>query len=120
MNIYDEAHTLAKSLKESDELNRLKQAEEVLKKDEEAKKIAVDYLLEQEKIQYMTAMGEKTEDSYKKLQEMAVLVSNNSIAQEYVQAFIRWNQLISDVHKIVMEAMTGKGMELLKEAVGRK
>lgn len=38
MNIYDEAHTLAKSLKESDELNRLKQAEEVLKKDEEAKK----------------------------------------------------------------------------------
>ena len=32
MNIYDEAHTLAKSLKESDELNRLKQAEEVLKK----------------------------------------------------------------------------------------
>ena len=108
MNIYDEAHTLAKSLKESDELNRLKQAEEVLKKDEE------------EKIQYMTAMGEKTEDSYKKLQEMAVLVSNNSIAQEYVQAFIRWNQLISDVHKIVMEAMTGEGMELLKEAVGRK
>ena len=51
---------------------------------------------------------------------MAVLVSNNSITQEYVQAFIRWNQLISDVHKIVMEAMTGEGMELLKEAVGRK
>ena len=42
-----------------------------------------------------------------------VLVSNNSNAQEYLQAFIRWNQVAADLQKIVSEAMS-QGMDVLE------
>ena len=60
---------------------------------------------------------DKAEKEYKKLQDMAVLVSNNGLAAAYVQAFIRWNQMTSDINKIVVDAMTGEGMDIVKEAL---
>ena len=53
------------------------------------------------------------EKTYQHLQELAVLVSNNSNAQEYLQAFIRWNQVAADLQKIVSDAMA-QGMDVLE------
>ena len=86
MNTYDAAYDLARAIKESDEMKRLTAAAEKIKGDE---------------------------DSYQHLQELAVLVSNNSNAQEYLQAFIRWNQVAADLQKIVSDAMA-QGMDVLE------
>lgn len=119
MNIYDEAYALAKSLKESDEQKRLVEAEKALKTNPDAKKMTAEYLVLQQKVSYLQMMHEKdkAEKEYKKLQDMAVLVSNNELAAAYVQAFIRWNQMTSDINKIVVDAMTGEGMDIVKEAL---
>ena len=119
MNIYDEAYALAKALKESDEQKRLVEAEKALKTNPDAKKMTAEYLVLQQKVSYLQMMHEKdkTEKEYKKLQDMAVLVSNNELAAAYVQAFIRWNQMTSDINKIVVDAMTGEGMDIVKEAL---
>ena len=119
MNIYDEAYALAKALKESDEQKRLVEAEKALKTNPDAKKMTAEYLVLQQKVSYLQMMHEKdkAEKEYKKLQDMAVLVSNNELAAAYVQAFIRWNQMTSDINKIVVGAMTGEGMDIVKEAL---
>ena len=112
MNIYDEAYALAKALKESDEQKCLVEAEKALKTNPDAKKMTAEYLVLQ-----MMHEKDKAEKEYKKLQDMAVLVSNNELAAAYVQAFIRWNQMTSDINKIVVDAMTGEGMDIVKEAL---
>lgn len=119
MNIYDEAYALAKALKESDEQKRLVEAEKALKTNPDAKKMTAEYLVLQQKVSYLQMMHEKdkAEKEYKKLQDMAVLVSNNELAAAYVQAFIRWNEMTSDINKIVVDAMTGEGMDIVKEAL---
>ena len=119
MKIYDEAYALAKALKESDEQKRLVEAEKALKTNPDAKKMTAEYLVLQQKVSYLQMMHEKdkAEKEYKKLQDMAVLVSNNELAAAYVQAFIRWNQMTSDINKIVVDAMTGEGMDIVKEAL---
>lgn len=114
MNIYDQAYELAKAIKTSEEMQRLDAATEKLKENDEAKKMVKEYLTEQMKADYARMMGQKEDgEKYRKLQEMAVLVSNNSTAQEYLQAFLRWQQVAGDVQKIVGEAMM-QGTDVLE------
>ena len=114
MNTYDTAYDLARAIKESDEIKRLTAAAKKIKGDDEAKKMVKEYIMAQMKADYAKLAGQKEdEDGYKHLQELAVLVSNNSNAQEYLQAFIRWNQVAADLQKIVSDAMT-QGMNVLE------
>lgn len=114
MNTYDAAYDLARAIKESDEMKRLTAAAEKIKGDEEARKMVKEYIMAQMKADYAKLAGQKEdEDSYQHLQELAVLVSNNSNAQEYIQAFIRWNQVAADLQKIVSDAMA-QGMDVLE------
>lgn len=57
----------------------------------------------QMKSDYAKLAGQETdEQEYRHLQELALLISNNSDAQEYLQAFIRWNQVAADIQKIIL------------------
>ncbi len=114
MNTYDEAYALAKAIKESDEMKRLTAAAEKIKEDESAKKMVKDYINAQMKADYGKLAGKEiSEEDYKRLQDLALLVSGNSIAQEYLQAFIRWNQVAADLQKIISDAMA-QGMDVLE------
>lgn len=114
MNMYDEAYALAKSIKESNEMKRLKNAAEKVSADEEAKKMVKEYISLQMQSDYAKLSGQKeSEETYKKLQELAIIVSNNELAQEYLQALIGWNQIAADLQKIVGEAMA-QGLDVLE------
>lgn len=114
MNTYDAAYDLAKAIKESDEMKRLTAAGEKIKNDPDAKKMVKDYIMAQMQADYAKLVGQKEDEkTYQHLQELAVLVSNNSDAQEYLQAFIRWNQIAADLQKIVTDAMA-QGMDVLE------
>ncbi len=114
MNMYDKAYEFAKAIKESDEVKRLSAAGEKLKGNEDAKKLVKEYLMAQMQADYAKLAGQKPDDkTYQHLQELAVMVSNNSEAQEYLQAFIRWQQVAGDLQKIVGEAMM-QGMDVLE------
>lgn len=113
MNTYDEAYALAKAIRESDEMKRLTEAAEKIKGNEDAKKMVKEYIMAQMKADYGKLAGQTpSEEEYKHLQDLALLVSGNSVAQEYLQAFIRWNQVAADLQKIISEAMA-QGMDVL-------
>lgn len=114
MNIYDKAYELANAMRDSEEMKRLKAAGEVLKGNEDAKKLVKEYLMAQMKADYAKIAGQKEDEkAYQHLQELAVMVSNNGAAQEYLQAFIRWQQVSGDLQKIVGDAMM-QGMDVLE------
>ena len=85
-----------------------------MKGDDAAKKMVKEYIMAQMQADYAKLAGQKEDEkSYQHLQELAVLVSNNSNAREYLQAFIRWNQVAADLQKIVSDAMA-QGMDVLE------
>ena len=114
MNTYDAAYDLARAIKESDEMKRLTAAADQVKNDPDAKKMVKEYIMAQMQSDYAKLAGQKEDEkTYQHLQELAGLVSNNSNAQEYLQAFIRWNQVAADLQKIVSDAMA-QGMDVLE------
>ena len=114
MNIYDKAYELASGIRESDEMKRLVAAGEKIRGNEDARKLVKEYLMAQMQSDYAKLAGQKQDDkTYEHLQELAVMVSNNSDAQEYLQAFIRWQQVAADLQKIVSDAMM-QGMDVLE------
>lgn len=114
MNTYDEAYSLAKAIRESDEMKALSAAAEKISKNAEAKKMVQEYITAQMAADYAKLAGQKEDESaYSRLQDLAVLVSNNDDAKAYLQAFIRWNQVAADLQKIITEAMS-QGMDILK------
>lgn len=114
MNTYDEAYSLAKAIKESDEMKALTAAAEKIRSNPEAKKMVQEYITAQMAADYARLAGQKEDEAaYRRLQDLAVLVSNNEDAQAYLQAFIRWNQVAADLQKIITDAMS-QGMDILE------
>lgn len=113
MNTYDEAHTLARAIHESDEMKKLTQVAEKIKNNADARKMVKEYIMAQMKSDYAKMAGQETnEQECRHLQELALIISNNSDAQEYLQAFIRWNQVAADIQKIISDAMA-QGVDVL-------
>lgn len=114
MNMYDKAYEFAAAVKESEEIRRLTAAGEKLKGNDSAKKLVKEYLMAQMQADYARLAGQQPDEkTYQHLQELAVMVSNQADAQEYLQAFIRWQQIAGDLQKIVGEAMM-QGMDVLE------
>ena len=114
MNTYDKAYELAAAIRDCDEMKRLIAAGERIKGNEDAKKLVKEYLMAQMQADYAKLAGQQPDEkTYAHLQELAVMVSNNGDAQEYLQAFIRWQQVAADLQKIIGDAMM-KGMDVLE------
>lgn len=114
MNTYDKAYELAAAIRDCDEMKRLTAAGERIKGNEDAKKLVKEYLMAQMQADYAKLAGQQPDEkNYAHLQELAVMVSNNGDAQEYLQAFIRWQQVAADLQKIIGDAMM-KGMDVLE------
>lgn len=111
MNIYDEAHALARSIQNAEEMKRLVAAKEALVKDQAAEKMVRDFMRLQMQMEYARITGEEKESEREELQKLAVLVENNRLAAEYLQAFGRWQRTAMDVQKIIGDAMRGGMLE---------
>lgn len=104
MNVYDCANELAKAIKESRELVKLQEAKAVLDKDSNAKKMVDDFLKMSQEIEIAKMQG-KEPDVLKqnKLQELYTVLNLNDDAQSYLNAFMRFQMMMGDVNKTIME-----------------
>ncbi|MCE5285722.1 MAG: YlbF family regulator [Pelosinus sp.] len=111
MNLYDNAHELAKSLKNSDEYRLFLQAKKLVDTDEQAKKMVKDFLAKQMELE-MEMMTGKGQDKAKtaELQKMYELISLNTKARDFMQAHIKFQRVMSDVYKIIGDAVA-EGMD---------
>lgn len=111
MQVYDEAHALARALGECEEYRALVAAKKSLDEDEQAKKIVQDFLAKQLELQYAMMTGQK-EDKGKQeqLERLYEILRLNAKADAYLTAHMKFQRLMADVYKIIGDAVAG-GMD---------
>ncbi|MCD5413860.1 MAG: YlbF family regulator [Clostridiales bacterium] len=106
MVTYDNAHKLAKSLKECDEYKEYKKLEEQIAANSETKKMVVDFRKRQFEIQSAQMVGQKIEDNkIEKIKELQEIMMKNPTVSAFMQAEYRLSQMLSDIYKIIGEAL---------------
>ena len=115
MNIYDEAHNLARALKTSEEYQTFLAAKRRLDTDSQAKVMVKDFLTKQMTLEYdkMTGKGED-KGKAEHLQRMAELLAANAGARDFLQAHMRFQRIMADVYKILGESIA-EGMDIFAQ-----
>lgn len=106
MITYDNAHKLAKSLKECEEYKAYKKLEKKILANEDTKKMVIDFRKRQFEIQRVQMMGQKVDESkIEKIKELQEIMIKDSTVSEFMQAEYRLSQMLSDIYKIIGEAL---------------
>lgn len=115
MNSYDKGRELAWALKESDEFRALGRARHELDTDAAARSMVKDFLHKQMEMQ-LEIMSGKTDAKAKQesLQKLGELLSLNSKARDYISAYVRFQQVMTDIYKIIGDAV-GEGLDPFAE-----
>ena len=106
MNVYDKAHELAKALAESQEYRDFKSARDVVYQNEKNKQMLVDFKKRQFKIQTAYLSGQQpTNEQIETMKKLSDLLQSSPEISLYMQNEYRFNQMISDVYKIMNDAV---------------
>ncbi|MGI6685982.1 MAG: YlbF family regulator [Bacillota bacterium] len=105
MSVNDRAHELARTLQESEEYRRYAEAKEKLQSDEENANMLQEFRRKQIELQIAEMTGEDIENSLEQLENIYQLLSMNPIINEFLTAEYRLARLMTDVQKIIGEAL---------------
>lgn len=105
MNVYDQAHTLCRALKESEEYRDYMRLKETAYADSTNAALLDEYKKLQFKLQAKMASNENLpDDDMQRLNQIAMLLQLNKDAGEYLVAEFRYQRLLADVFRILSEA----------------
>ncbi len=115
MNPYDEAHALAKALKESEEYREYTRLKAVAYDDGTNKALLDEYKKLQFRLQAKLAAGESLpqEDS-QRLTQIATLLQFNPDVSAYLMAEFRFQRMLSDIFKILAD-VAGIDLDMLAQ-----
>lgn len=106
MNAYDEAHRLAKSIKESDEYKEYLEKQKKAFLNEKNKEMIEDLRQKAFEIQMEQLSGnEVSEEKVEKVQKLQDVLMLNPDIKDYFMAEMRFSQLIADIYDIIEEAV---------------
>lgn len=106
MEVYDEAHALARSLRASEAFQRFLRAREALAAQPEKMERVREFKLRQFEVETQTLTGGKVaEDKLKALQQMAEILFLDPVVREYLESEAKFARLFADVQKIILEAV---------------
>ncbi len=109
MNVYDQAHQLAKAIKESEEFKHFQGAEMQLKNKPDLEQMMKDFQAKSMEIQLKQMSGEQPDpEEMQKLQQLYGIVAMDPMAAAYMEAEMRFSLMMKDVYEILGEAI-GKG-----------
>lgn len=105
VNIHDKAHELANTIKQLEEVKKLKEISKKINSDENLKNL----LKELREVQFLVFNEQRSQDglskeSEEKFKEVSQKVMVNSIVSEYVQYEQRVGIIVDDIMKILNEA----------------
>ena len=106
MNVYDEAHNLARAIKESNEHIEF----ENLRKQVESDPNLSDMLKQLHQLQFAVQTAQMTgqtpdENTMKQFQSVYTMLSANPTAAQYMQAEAAFSVMINDIFTILGDAM---------------
>lgn len=106
MNVYDQAHNLARAIRESEEFKQYDYLKKVIDQNEELSKMVKDFQAKQFELQAKQMMGEEmSPEMMQGVQELYQIITKDPIAAQYMQAEMRFSLMMNDVYKILGEVM---------------
>lgn len=118
MNVYDEANSLAKALKESDEYKNFLAAKTKLEEDSSKFDMAKDYMRKQMEVQSMQMMGQElTEEQISSYNNLANTIMGIPEIAEFFQTQMYFSVIFQDITDIIAKAVD-LDMGLFDEAEG--
>ena len=106
MNVYDEAHSLARAIKESNEFKEFDR----MRKSIDADKDSADMLKELQELQMQLqaaqlAGQEPDKDMFARFQSLSTMIATKPLAAQYLQAQGAFMVMMNDVFGIIGEAV---------------
>lgn len=115
MNPYDQAHALARALKESEEYREYTRLKQVAYDDGTNKALLDEYKKLQFRLQAKMAAGEPLpEDDTRRLQQIGTLLQFNPDVSAYLMAEFRFQRMLSDIFKILAD-VAGVDLDMLAQ-----
>ncbi len=115
MNPYDQAHALARALKESEEYAEYMRLKQVAYDDNTNKALLDEYKRLQFRMQAKLASGENMpEEDLQRLQQIGALLQFNPDVSAYLMAEFRFQRMLSDIFKILAD-VAGVDLDMLSQ-----
>lgn len=106
MNVYEEAHSLERAIKESEEYKQFKLLKDKIDGNENLKKMMEDFHGKQLELQAKQMMGEEVNsEMMQSVQNLYQIIAKDPVAAEYLQAEMRFSVMMQDVYKILGEVV---------------
>lgn len=104
--MYDAAHQLANAIKDAEEFKQFRKLEAEVKSNPSLKTMVEDFQKRQLELQAERLSGKEVDSNkMSQLEELFNVISKDPKAAEYFQAELRFNQMMTDVSKILGDAM---------------
>lgn len=105
MNVYDEAHNLARAIRESNEYIEYEKVKAEVDKDEQLAAMLKDLQEKQLQIQTAQMTGQEPDaELVSQMQSLATMVATKPLAAQYMQVVSTFSVMINDVLGIIGEA----------------
>lgn len=105
-NVYDEAHGLARAIKNSEEYKKYLDTKDLVYSNEKNKEMLVDFREKVMKLQMDQMSGkEVSEEEVKKIGKIEEVLMLNSNIKDFFMAEMRFSQMIQDVNNIIEDAI---------------
>ena len=106
MNVYDEAHGLARAIKESNEFKEFDRMRQEVERDPDASKMLGELQQLQMELQAAQMSGKQPEaEVMQRMQSLSTLVATKPVAAKFMQTEAAFSVMMSDVFKIIGEAV---------------
>lgn len=106
MYVYDQAHVLAKAIRETEEYKSLKRQKEKIDGDPALAKMFTQYRNQQFYIQKLQFMGQQVpEETAKKFGQMHDIVIANQVLKTFLEAEQRFGVIMTDIQKILVDGL---------------
>ena len=106
MNVYDQAHQLAKAIQESEEFKHYKNAEDMLKTKPDLEKMMNDFQAKSVEMQLKQMSGEQpSAEDMQMIQQLYGIVAMDPLAASYMESEMRFSIMMKDVYEIIGEAI---------------
>ena len=106
MNVYDEAHSLAKAIKESNEFKEFDRIRKEVDADKETSDMLKELTELQVQLQTAQMVGQQPDkDMFARFQSLNTMAMTKPLAMQYMQAQFALATMVNDVFGIIGEAI---------------
>jgi cell fate (sporulation/competence/biofilm development) regulator YlbF (YheA/YmcA/DUF963 family) len=106
MNVYNEAHNLARAIRESEEYKQYEAAKRTVTSNPELTRMLNDFQAKQFDLQAKLMLGEGVPPEINgQIQELYNIMMKDPVSAHYFQCEVRFSVMMNDVYKILGEIM---------------